>query len=228
MHARLAVLKTPPKSSVLSLLLLYKNSNLLTHPKSTLLQVLIPLHFNSPAISIYEKPGGGAPPRTRKVLQLVTPTSRLNLLLAPVAVTVQPTENTIPLNPASSNVDAASSLSPLFVTLTKNTGGGVSATFIPPKHFLFFPQRVNTQHTATPATPLFSCRYFALPVGYPKGRRVLVSLTFSTRKPSNLQTLPLFLRLSHSHKLVRAAVVEQERLRRALTVCPVLKEFARE
>jgi hypothetical protein len=167
MRARLAVLKTPPKSSVSSPLPLYKNRALLTHPESTLLQVLIPLDFNSPAISIYKKLGEGVPPRTRKVLQLVTPTSRPNLLPAPVAVTVQPTENTIALNPLSSNVDAASSLSPLFVTLTKNRGGGgVSATPIPPKHFLFFPQRVNTQPTAAPATPLFSCRYFALPVGY--------------------------------------------------------------
>src|SRR5580693_5550336 len=73
MLARLAVLKTPPKSSVSSLLPLYKNRALITHPESTLLQVLIPLHFNSPTINTYKKPGEGSPPYTRKVLQLVTP-----------------------------------------------------------------------------------------------------------------------------------------------------------
>jgi len=86
MPARLAVLKTPPKSSVSSLLPLYKNSAFLTRPESTLLQVLIPLHhFNSPTINTYKKPGGGSPPLTRKVLQLVTSGSQPNLLptLAP-------------------------------------------------------------------------------------------------------------------------------------------------
>src|SRR5271156_6162994 len=73
MRARLAVLKTPPKSSVSSLLPLYKSCALLSHPESTLLQVLIPLHFNSSTINVYKKPWGGPPPRTRKVLQLVTP-----------------------------------------------------------------------------------------------------------------------------------------------------------
>src|SRR5580692_9745245 len=76
MHAHLAVLKTPPKFSASSPLPLYKNRALLTHPESTLLQVLIPLHFNSSTINTYKKPGGGPPPCTRKVLQLVTPDSQ--------------------------------------------------------------------------------------------------------------------------------------------------------
>ena len=34
----------------------------------------------------------------------------------------------------------------------------------PPNPFLFFPHRVNMQHAATPASPLFSCVYSTLPV----------------------------------------------------------------
>ena len=76
MPARLAVLKIPLKSSVSPGLPLYKNRAPLTHPESTLLQVLIPLHFNSPRINTYKKLGGGAPLPSRKVLQLVTPNSQ--------------------------------------------------------------------------------------------------------------------------------------------------------
>jgi hypothetical protein len=55
----------------------------------------------------------------------------------PAALTssVQPAENIATLNPVSVNVDAASSISPLFATLTENTGGGgamrVSDRFLP-------------------------------------------------------------------------------------------------
>src|SRR5579864_1265479 len=38
----------------------------------------------------------------------------------------QPTENATTSNPASANLDAASSISPLLATLTENTRGGVS------------------------------------------------------------------------------------------------------
>src|SRR5277367_2309138 len=34
----------------------------------------------------------------------------------------------------------------------------------PPNPFLFFPHRVNIQHTATPTSPLFSCVYSTLPI----------------------------------------------------------------
>jgi hypothetical protein len=37
-----------------------------------------------------------------------------------------------------------------------------SATPLRPKHFLSFPQRVNIQHAATPATPFLSCVYFTI------------------------------------------------------------------
>jgi hypothetical protein len=66
MCLRRAVPKIPPKSSVPPTLPFYKIRPLLTHPESTLLQVLIPLHFNSPRINTYKKPGGGAPLFTPK------------------------------------------------------------------------------------------------------------------------------------------------------------------
>jgi hypothetical protein len=71
-----AVLQTPSKSSVPPELLLYKNSPSRTHSESTLRQLLIPLHFNSPRISVYKKPGEGVPLQSPKVLQLVTRNSR--------------------------------------------------------------------------------------------------------------------------------------------------------
>ena len=60
MRPRRAVLQTPTKSSVPPRLLFYKNGVPLTHSKSTLLQLLIPLHFNSPRINTYKKPGRGS------------------------------------------------------------------------------------------------------------------------------------------------------------------------
>jgi hypothetical protein len=72
MRHRCTVPKIPTKSPVPSRLPLYKNRLCLTHSESTLLQVLIPLHFNSTRISVYRKPGEGTPPLYPKVLQLVT------------------------------------------------------------------------------------------------------------------------------------------------------------
>ena len=61
MCPRRAVPKIPLKSSVPPGLPLYKDSPLLTHLESTLLQVLIPLHFNSLIINTYKNREGGAP-----------------------------------------------------------------------------------------------------------------------------------------------------------------------
>jgi len=60
MRPRRAVLQTPPKSSVLLRLPFYKSCPPLTHAQSTLLQLLIPFHFNSPRISAYKKLGRGS------------------------------------------------------------------------------------------------------------------------------------------------------------------------
>ena len=57
MLPRRAVLPTPPRSSVPTRLLFYKNCSPLTHSKSTLIQLLIPLHFNSPRINTYKEQG---------------------------------------------------------------------------------------------------------------------------------------------------------------------------
>jgi hypothetical protein len=73
MRLRRVVSKIPPISSVPPGLLFYKSHPLSTRSESTLLQVLIPLHFNSPRINTYTKPGGGCPSSSPKVLQLVTP-----------------------------------------------------------------------------------------------------------------------------------------------------------
>src|ERR1700721_982506 len=73
MRLRRAVLQIPPKFPVPRWFLFYKSRPSLTHLESTLLQVLIPLHFNSSRINTYTKPGGGCPSTNPKVLQLVTP-----------------------------------------------------------------------------------------------------------------------------------------------------------
>jgi hypothetical protein len=40
----------------------------------------------------------------------------------------------------------------------------VGDTSAPPKHFLFYPQRVTIQHPATPAIPFLSYLYFTASV----------------------------------------------------------------
>src|SRR5580704_11164425 len=76
MVSRRVVLQTRPISSVPPGLPFYKNHPLQTRPESTLPQLLIPLHFNSPRINVYKKPGEGVLPFSPKVLQLVTHNSR--------------------------------------------------------------------------------------------------------------------------------------------------------
>src|ERR1700726_3231489 len=72
MRPRRAVLQILPKSFVPRRLPLYNSRHPLTPSESTLLQVLIPQHFNSSRMNTYEKPGEGAPLSSLKVLQLVT------------------------------------------------------------------------------------------------------------------------------------------------------------
>jgi hypothetical protein len=72
MRLRRAVLQSLPKSSVPPRLPLYKTRPPLTHLESTLLQVLIPLHFISFISNTYKKPGKGTPSSSPKVWQLVT------------------------------------------------------------------------------------------------------------------------------------------------------------
>ena len=67
-----AVPKIPPKPSVSPRLPLYKSRPFLTRSKSTLPQMLIPLHFNSRRIRVYKKTGEGISSVWRRGLQLVT------------------------------------------------------------------------------------------------------------------------------------------------------------
>jgi hypothetical protein len=64
MLLRHAVLQTSSKSSVSLRLPSYKSRPLPTPSKSTLLEVLISLHFNSLRINTYKKPGQGVPTST--------------------------------------------------------------------------------------------------------------------------------------------------------------------
>ena len=107
MRLRRAVLQIPRKSSVPPGLLLYKSHPLLTSLKSTLLQVLIPLHFNSPRINTYKKPGRGSHPRAPKFCNSLLPSPRPSLLatrhspLATVPVTPFPATLTRYVKPKS-------------------------------------------------------------------------------------------------------------------------------
>src|SRR5580704_67487 len=203
MQARLAVLKTPPKSSVSSPLPLYKNRALLTHPESTLLQVLIPLHFNSPTINTYKKTGGGTPPCTPKVLQLVTSDSRpiLRCHTCPLA-----THQSLALS------EAEGSLATIAFRIT-------SPLWKSPHQY----------HSMRLTHPLFSYSY-AL---FCTGEKLILNLfstfrtlcakhpggiwpqchscLFSLLHPYLVASLPhLFLSLCDSHKPIRAAVVKQK------------------
>jgi hypothetical protein len=77
MRLRRAVPKIPAKSSVPPRLPLHKSRPLSTLSKSTLPQLLIPLHFKSCISNVYKKPQGEGPISTSKVLQLVTTRSPL-------------------------------------------------------------------------------------------------------------------------------------------------------
>jgi len=75
MRLHSAALQTPIKSSVPPGLPLHNLCPRLTHSESTLPQLLIPLHFNSPRINTYKKNRRGCPPQNHKVSQLVTPSA---------------------------------------------------------------------------------------------------------------------------------------------------------
>jgi len=66
MRPRRAVLQISQESFVAPGLLFHKISYHLTPSESTLLQVLIPLHFNSSRMNTYKKPGRGSPSATPK------------------------------------------------------------------------------------------------------------------------------------------------------------------
>jgi hypothetical protein len=79
MRLRRAVPKIPAKFSVPARLPLHKNRSVKTPSKSTLPQLLIPLHFKSPIYNVYKKPQGEGPISSPRVLQLVTTPSPLRI-----------------------------------------------------------------------------------------------------------------------------------------------------
>jgi len=113
MRLRRAVLQTPLKSSVPARLPLYKSRPLLTHPESILLQVLIPLHFNSPRINTYKKPGRGSVLLAPKVYNSsLLPCRLCSLAIVPV------TPFRATLTSHLQLAENAAALSPAFATLT--------------------------------------------------------------------------------------------------------------
>ena len=77
MRPRRAVLQIPPKSSFPHCLLFHKTSHLLTPSESTLLQVLVPLHFNSSRMNTYAKQGGGPLSTAQKFCNSLLPANHL-------------------------------------------------------------------------------------------------------------------------------------------------------
>jgi hypothetical protein len=130
MRPRRAVLQTPPKSSVPPRLPFYKSCPALTHAESTLLQLLIPLHFNSPRINTYKKPGGGSLLPTPKFYNsslLVYPERCGRGPCRPRSLVARHSSlATVPVTPFSATLTGHSqltenpgTLSPAFATLTR-------------------------------------------------------------------------------------------------------------
>jgi hypothetical protein len=86
MRLRRAVPKILTISSDPRRLPLYKSPLFLTHSESTLLQVLIPLHFNSPRINVYKKTGRGSLLAAQKFCNSSLPT-RHSVCLLPYILT---------------------------------------------------------------------------------------------------------------------------------------------
>jgi len=122
MHPHRAVLQIPSKSSVPPGLPFYKTRPLLTPPKSTLLQMLIPLYFNSPRINTYKKTGRGSLLPGPKFCNSSLPTPRHCSLAAhhSLLATVPATSFPATLTDHSQLTENPSALSPLPATLTSH------------------------------------------------------------------------------------------------------------
>jgi hypothetical protein len=83
MRLRRAVLQIPAKSSVPPRLPVYKSRSILNPSESTLLQVLIPLHFISFISNTYKKPGGGSLFKPQSLATRYSPNLTLHLCLFP-------------------------------------------------------------------------------------------------------------------------------------------------
>jgi hypothetical protein len=131
MRPRYAVLQIPSESSVPQGLLHYNERPLLTHSESTLLQRLIPLHFNSRRINTYKKPGRGSPLSAPKFCNSSLPAPHYTHAKQhePVSFTsftsstsfASPSVTPFPATLTShlQLVENAAALSPAFATLTR-------------------------------------------------------------------------------------------------------------
>ena len=147
---RRAVLQIAPKFSVPSGLPLYKRRPLPTRSKSTLLQMLIPLHFNFTKINTYKKPGEGVPSSNPKVLQLVTTHTSLCISASLHPYLVTSLSRTCKSHGITSFADPHH-LTPIESNLCKKGGRGrgrLFETLISPKLFHSFPQSPVTNHQA--------------------------------------------------------------------------------
>ena len=142
MRLRSAVLHIPPKSSRSRRLPFYKNRPLSTHSESTLLQLLIPLHFNSCRCNTYKKPGRGC--------------------LLPAAKFYSSSLRTRHQT-RHARVAATPFLSSAYAHFPSHMGCTLQRQAYPPDLFPLFPHRVSIQRTAAPATPFLSCVYFTVP-----------------------------------------------------------------
>jgi hypothetical protein len=145
---RRAVPQIPPKSSVPRRLPFYNGRPFLSCSESALVEVLIPLHFNSPRISAYKKPGEGASPYDTKVLQLAT--IRKSRYWS----------HSIPHKPNPITHFCTLSITRGLYPFTQSTIRKRPAAR--PKPLPRFPQPSVCAYRATPATPFASCAYFTV------------------------------------------------------------------
>lgn len=152
-----AVPQTSPKSSRSPRLPFYKNRPLPTRSESTLLQLLIPLHFNSCRYNVYKKPGEG---------RLVPAAKFCNSSLR----TCQQTRR--------ARVDATPSFSSDYAHFPSHIGCTPSTSNRPTQALPCFSTPSKHAHTGKPATPFLSCVYFTVPcipgVRYPELSRLFL------------------------------------------------------
>jgi hypothetical protein len=165
MRLRRAVLQIPAKSLVPPRLPVYKSRPLLTLSESTLLQVLIPLHFISFISNTYKKPGRGSLPFTPKFCNSLLPEPHPASL--PLYIVASLRLYVIGLC-ARTATRATPTASMVYFTILWIPGGGVhtsrrlsnlnfriSSFVSPARHFPRPPLAVNCELSAVSCLPLF-------------------------------------------------------------------------
>jgi len=177
MRPRRAVPKIPSKSSVPPRLLFYKNRVPLTHSKSTLTQLLIPPHFNSPRINTYKKPGRGPLLQIPKFCNSLLPAPHYTHAKQHPSVSF--TSFTSFTSSTSSTSFASPSVTPFPATLTSHLQLAENTTTLSPA-FATLARRVKHKS--------FVCHSYRKHPGW--GQVVQRSLTLFTTHYSLLTVLP--------------------------------------